>query len=429
MTGPKPMRILLLSLLAGLTCSISLAQELYIDNARIITGSGETIDNGVVHVSGDRIRSIGAAIEIPDGANVLNAAGMSVMPGLINAHWHLYAGSGAASDEELRAYKQTAVVPTLANILERGVTTIMSPGDHYPDILELRDALAAGTLRGPRLIAVGPVFTSPVDWPTQLCGSEECNLRLNAVVATEADARKRVRELAAAGVDALKLVYDDIIAPDVRIADDVVAAIADEAHSEGLRVLAHVSSTDVPARRLLELGVDGFVHAQMDLTGAVEELRERQIPVITTSTVVLDVDQRPHVVEAGFVPSDGGYMLSVLDNVELLVREGVTVAFGTDSVAGPAAAAGGFLSTTNSGAGLFLAEARSLTRVLSNAQVIATMTRDAAKVVGLGDEIGTLEAGKIADITIIDGDPLADIADLERVRVVIQRGRIVVDRR
>ena len=78
---------------------------------------------------------------------------------------------------------------------------------------------------------------------------------------------------------------------------------------------------------------------------------------------------------------------------------------------------------------MFLAEARALNRVLSNYEVIISLTRNAATLLGLGDELGTIEAGKIADIVIIDGDPLTDISDLERVRVVIQGGKVVVDRR
>ena len=78
---------------------------------------------------------------------------------------------------------------------------------------------------------------------------------------------------------------------------------------------------------------------------------------------------------------------------------------------------------------MFLAEARALNRVLSNYEVIVSLTRNAATLLGMGDDLGTIEAGKIADIVIIDGDPLKDIADLEKVRVVIQSGVVVVDRR
>ena len=93
------------------------------------------------------------------------------------------------------------------------------------------------------------------------------------------------------------------------------------------------------------------------------------------------------------------------------------VAFGTDSVEPDTAEA------------RFMIEAKALNQVLSNEEVISTLTRNAAVYVGLGDELGTLEAGKLADIVVIDGDPLTDISDIASVEIVIQNGRIVVDNR
>ena len=99
----------------------------------------------------------------------------------------------------------------------------------------------------------------------------------------------------------------------------------------------------------------------------------------------------------------------------------MTLAFGTDSVASSSP-----LALVE---GQFLAEARALNQVLSNEEVITTLTRNAAVYLGLGDELGTLEPGKLADIILIDGDPLDDLADLTRVKVVVQHGQIVVDNR
>ena len=103
----------------------------------------------------------------------------------------------------------------------------------------------------------------------------------------------------------------------------------------------------------------------------------------------------------------------VLENVRHLWDEGVTVAFGTD---GPSS-------------GFFIAEVRGLSAVLSAEEIITALTRNAAVFLYLQDELGTLEPGKIADIVIIDGDPLSDIEDLTNVQVVIKGGEIVVDNR
>ena len=406
------------------------AQDVLITDARIIDGLGNSIERGNVVITDGRIAAVTTDDVDMMNALVINATGMTVMPGMINTHWHLFAGSAAANDAEANQYLEVAVAGTLANILERGITTIMSPGDHLSAILDVREKLASGELRGPRLLAVGPVFTSSRDWPTQICASnEDCNAMLNAVVMTIEEARAKVREVAAAGVDAIKLVYDDIIAPDVRIDDAVVAAITDEASQHDLRVFAHVSSTEVSATRLVELGVTGFVHSSMLLGDGVATMRELRIPVITTSAVLLGVDERQRMADPDFVPREADYFHLSLGNIRTLWDAGVTVAFGTDAVAGPPGNAPGFFDSTNSGEGLFLAEVKTLSRVLSNHEIIISLTSNAAKFLELDDELGTLESGKIADIVIIDGNPLTDITDLERVRVVLQGGSIVVDRR
>ena len=409
---------------------LAIAQDVVISNARIIDGLGGTMDQGGIAITDGRISAITTADIDAADALVINANGMTLMPGMINTHWHLFAGSAASSEAELENYLDVAVSGALENILERGVTTIMSPGDHLSAILDVRQKLASGELRGPRVVAVGPVFTSANDWPTQICAENaECTSRLTAVVMTEEEARAKVRQLAAAGVDALKMVYDNIIAPVVTIDDDIVTAIADEANRHDLRLFAHLSSTNVSASRLVELGVRGFVHSSMALGDDIARMRELQVPVISTSAVLVGMSERPRMVDPAFAPIEAGYMNVSLANIRTLWDEGVTVAFGTDAVAGPPGTVPGFFESTDSGEGMFLAEARALNRVLSNYEVIVSLTRYAAMTLGLGDELGTIEAGKIADIVIIDGDPLNDIGDLEKVRVVIQGGKVVVDRR
>ena len=271
-----------------LLCSAALAQDLVIRNARIIDGTGQGIDDGIVSIKGGRIAAIGREASVPEDAVSIDVAGMTVMPGMINAHWHLYVGSAASGEDELKRFTDTVVTAALENILQRGVTTIMSQGDHYPAILELRNRLDRGELRGPRLLVAGPVVTSPDDWPTQLCtGNAACDRWLNAVVSSEAEARERVGRLADSGVNAVKFVYDDIIAPDARVGDSIVRALADEADRHDLPLFVHMSSSVVPASTLVDLGVDGFVHSTMDIAGALDDLRQRRIPVVTTATATL----------------------------------------------------------------------------------------------------------------------------------------------
>ena len=172
----------------------ALAQDLVIANARVVDGMGGSIDRANVIVEDGRIAAV--SDDLPADVPTIDATGMTVLPGLINTHWHLFAGSAADSEAALARFVDEAVAGTLENILERGVTTIMSPGDHLSAILDARAKLAAGELRGPRLLAVGPVFTAPDDWPTQICqDNAACNARLNVTLTTEADARQQVTAL------------------------------------------------------------------------------------------------------------------------------------------------------------------------------------------------------------------------------------------
>ncbi len=403
--------------------NLGAAQDLVITNARIIDGAGQIIERGSVVIADGRIVSVTQEPEDARDTLEIDANGMTVMPGLINTHWHVLSGvSPANSDEAIDQYIEDVVTDLLESLLERGVTTIMSAGDHFPNILELRRKLADGELRGPRLFAVGPLFTAPDDWPTRLCqGNSDCKAKFTAEVTTPEQARAKVRELAAAGVDAVKLVYDDRIAPDVRINDDVVAAIADEARRNDLTVFAHVSTAEETALTLVELGVRGLVHPvpfrSIASAKGAQTLRDLQIPVSTTISS-WTMEWRELTGQA-YSEQDGAIFSQRLEDIKHLWDEGVTVAFGTDSNTRDHALA----------EARFLAEAHSLNQILTNEEVITTLTRNAAIFLGLGDELGTLEPGKIADMVVIDGDPLADISDLANVKIVIQGGRVVVDKR
>lgn len=408
------------------TWNLSTAQDLLITNARIIDGAGQTIEHGSVLIADGRIVSVTQEDIDALGALEIDASGMTVMPGLINTHWHVLSGvSPASSDAAIDQYIEDVVADLLESLLERGVTTIMSAGDHFPNILELRRKLADGEMRGPRLLAVGPLFTAPDDWATQLCQrNSDCKAKFTAELTTPEQARAKVREVAAAGVDAVKLVYDDRIVPDVRIDDDVVAAIADEARLNDLVLFAHITTADETTLKLVELGVRGLVHPVPFRTTAsangAQILRDLQIPVSTT--ISRSTKEWRELTGQAYSEQNETNFSRRLEEIEHLWDGGVIVAFGTDSTTRSSASA-------DAAEGRFLAEARALNQILSNAEVITTLTRNAGVYLGLGDELGTLESGKIADVILIDGDPLTEISDLTSVEVVIQGGRVVVDNR
>lgn len=382
--------------------NLGFTQDLVVTNARIIVGTGQTIEQGSVVVRDGRIASVFAGATEAQGGLVINADGMTVMPGLIDSHTHLLISDRMMLDGEaaLSRWISEELPGHLEAYLASGVTTVLSHGDYFPEIAEVKRLAEHGELRAPRLLVSGPFLTTSDGHPIRmLCDGAPalCRASLIAEIDDPGAARAKVRELAEAGVDAIKIVYDDGFRRDPRpkLNDEVLFAIADEAQRHGLPLIAHARET-ADALRVIEFESVRLAHPPVlgagDLAEIGQILRDTSIPFATTSN------------------SSG------LDGIQALWEAGATIAFGTDGFSsGPRAAVA--------------REIEMISRVLSPAQVIAAVTRNAAAYVGLSDEIGTLEPGKLADIVIIDGDPLADVSDLSNIEIVIQGGRIVVDNR
>jgi imidazolonepropionase-like amidohydrolase len=401
------------------------AQDLTIINARIIDGTGQVIERGSIVITAGRITSVTAhdasagtaANEPGSGTADIDANGMTVMPGLIDTHRHDLLGDLGAmpsfrNDTDVAAAIDSITPGRLHSLLEQGFTTVMMPGTYLSPSQRVRRLLKDGTIGGPRLLFSGPGFTAPGDFPAtgMVCqGNGYCAEQVAFQVTDAARARSYVRSLAEAGVDAIKLFVDDAGAD---LDDDVFAAVVGEAASLGLATMLHAHRV---ADMLdgVRLGVDRLVHTPGDAPIAAGDgariLRERGVAIATT----VSLSSPQFAQAAGFEYSGATRHRQVLENIRHLVDEGVVVAFGTDSP--------DFITAQ--------VELEQLGTVLTPAEIIAAMTRDAATFLNLDDEIGTLETGKRADIVIVDGDPLTDIMDLAQIAVVVRDGQITVDRR
>lgn len=392
--------ILALIFVALLSTAVS-AQDLVITDGLVIDGTGRTIENGSVLVRAGRITSVSEAAIADPPALEIDARGMAVIPGLIDSHTHLLISDRTRGGEAALSRWISEELPGhLEAYLESGITTIFSHGDYFPAIVDVKRLIEAGELRAPRLLVSGPFLTTTNGHPVQmLCGDAApfCRASMMAEIDDPEVGRATVRGLAEAGVDAIKIVYDDGLSQEPRpeLTDDVLAAIADEAQLHGLPLIAHARET-VDALKVIDFGATRLAHPPVlgasDLTELGQILANQSVPFATTSNWGLD-------------------------GVRTLWDAGATIAFGTDGFGrgGPREAVAN--------------EIDAIAQILTPAEAVAALTQNAAAYVGLGDEIGTLEAGKLADIVLIDGDPLADIAELANVAVVIQRGRIVVDNR
>jgi len=218
---------------------------------RLIDGyGGRPLENSVVLIEGERITAVGRVgeVAIPAGAEVISTEGMSVLPGLWDMHVHLMIvghGDYAHWDETYPPLFRSTIMPAAAKqLLLAGVTSARDLGAPLDDILAVRDAINRGEMPGPTLYVSGP-FLQHEPYP----GTELFRWGIKG----PEDGRAKVRRLADAKVDVIKLIDQD------QMTMDEVRAIVDEAHKRGLPVIAH-SHRPEEIRRGIQAGVDGFEH-------------------------------------------------------------------------------------------------------------------------------------------------------------------------
>lgn len=393
----------LVSLAALLTLGASTdlaAQDLAITNARIVVGNGEVIERGSLIVRSGRIVSVVSGAAAAPGVRVVDAGGMTAMPGFIDAHRHIIGGNADQWFKEQSAAR-------MQEFLETGYTTLMSGGGPVPGIVQLKQRIEKGELKGPRIITSGRA--DPANFKTPDAG------------------RAQVRALAAAGVEIIKA----NISPAAEAWEvAVLAAVTDEARTHRLDVMVHAVSPNAMLAAVAA-GATKLVHTPhfgwlSDADARV--VRDAGVDVLSCAGFGLPVFG---VFNDTNVPTfrDGSpWPAGILDgqgrgreagekavNARTLWDAGVTYGFGTDTGYHPR---------------LGLAhELRALNLMFSPQDIIRLMGPNTAAFIEKSRDLGTLEPGKLADIVILDGNPLDGYWNLLTVRVVIKGGEIVVDKR
>lgn len=417
----------------------AIAQQptLVVENGRVITGDGTVLEEASVVVAGDSILSVTQhPVEAPN-ARRIDATGKTVLPGLIDAHVHLTVPADARDSTALGQHLDERVPEILNGFLAHGVTTVRSTGGYWPWVGDLRDKLDKGEIRGPRMVTSGPVLTAEGGHPaTTVCAGMYsgvtpghtdpfCRSHLAREVEGPDEAREAVRRLADGGVDQIKLVSDTTSPPDpVQIRTETVEAVVDQAHQEGLEAVGHVFEADL-METYARVGMDGFVHLPFFFEEPPDRLArvlaEQDTPVTSTLAVVLLFTTEPAgPVFEGEDPRRER-IESWAEKAAILAEAGVPIVLGTDwcdCVAGehPAIQPGAVTIT----------EMQMLQwGGMSRQAIIHAATVNAARALEMGDQVGTLEAGKLADLIVVDENPLEDLSALEDVEVVLRGGEIV----
>ena len=395
--------------------------DIVISNAKVISPPHTVIDNGTIVVIKGKITYVGPYRKEANAKRSIDAGGRAVIPGLIDTHVHLNIDPLPSQDLYERWIEQRSG-ELLRDYLSRGFTTIQSLGDYWPGVLELRERIQARQIAGPRLLIAGPLITpphghaaaySPMCAQRPLCSKSGWYRE----VSDEKEARALIRELAALHVDAIKIANEPTTSTDGKplgFAPGVLHALIEEAHLHDLRVYVHPASVDY-AIEAIQAGADALAHGpgiefflpnRSDTPGnALEPLvkiaTDRHIPISTTIVGPL----------GNYLDAQKTAVL--LRDVKLLFDRGITLGFGTDSIGEAIASQKEFEALARSG--------------LTPMQALQVATLNAARELGRDREIGSLEAGKRADLAIVATDPLQSIEFLDRIDLVVKDGEIVFD--
>lgn len=379
-------------------------------------------------IRGGLVVSVSEPAPVPAGARVVDAAAYTVLPGLIESHAHLLMehpgtespGQTALRElvlegEVLRALRGAA---RARSYLEAGFTTVRDLGNsgRFGDVA-LKRAIAEGSLPGPRLYVAGPGLAPEGG---QLDGIDARHRALYddeyRVVRGVDDARQAVRENVLHGADVIKIYSNASPNPGYLSVAEMRAAV-EEAHLTGVRVTAH-ATTDLAIRRAIEAGVDGIEHGRGAADSTLRLMRARGVVLVLTEWDRWVADRQLARIPTADRPPEARIeaLLAVgYDRVRRAHRAGVMIAAGSDMYIDVGVPRGEAARRT-----LFAYAAAGLPA----ASVLQTATVNAARLIG-DARLGVIKPGSYADLLIVEGDPLADLTALERVRMVIRDGAVV----
>jgi imidazolonepropionase-like amidohydrolase len=371
------------------------AQDVTITNARIVVANGTVIERGSIVVRGGKIVSVGAGAPSAAGGMTIDAKGMSAMPGFIDAHRHI--NTSPNEKAQMQAF------------LEAGYTTILSGGGPAEGNITLRDHIDKGQINGPRIIPSG-------------------SLRL--ANNTPDSARAEIRKMAAMGIKFTgEIALTPVPGPSEKELE-VLRAVVDEGKKAGVMVQVHAVSSKAMVAAV-DAGVPLLVHLPNKDWVSKEDAKKvaasgtKILGTVGFGTPVFGVfandnqarfrDGKPWpdgIVDGVRLGEEAGYMPV---NARTVWDAGAILGYCTDTTYDPKAGLEHELKTINP--------------MFSMQDIIKMMGPNTASYIQMSDQLGTLEPGKIADIILLDGNPLEGYWNMLKTRVVLKGGVVVVDKR
>jgi imidazolonepropionase-like amidohydrolase len=384
-------------------------------NARVFDGTGAAARPGTIIIEGDKIARVlqPGAKEWPADAEVIDVAGKTVMPGLVDMHTHLTyvhpVGLPLEVSEKSQADAALRGVERLRYYIESGITTVRDVGSYGMAPFLLKEWVAQGRVPGPRIFAAGQLIVGEGGHGTEGFGATTAPSYPDADLREAAgpdDWRAAVREQFKRGADLIKLAS--------HFSEAEVRAAVEEAHNLGLRVT--VDSETIFTKMAVDAGVDCVEHPLPRSDDVVRDMAKHGIASV------------PTIVPYQYIIAGGGYFGStsrrftisdatIFGMVRKMKDAGVKLGVGTDLVA----------DWYRALPEPYIQELQNFGRVgYTPAQALVAATRTNAEILGMADRIGTLQPGKLADLVVIDGRPDESVEDLRKLDLVMVGGRVQV---
>lgn len=404
-----------------------MSEIIAIEAERMIDGrGGAPVENAVVVVEGERITAAGPAaqIKVPEGAKRMALGARTLLPGLIDAHVHLKGWRSSNPNDIIITPHPLAALRAAADcrrLLHAGFTTVRDCGGCLGP--NLRDAIASREIPGPRILTAyrGLSQTGRVEKVTWAVDIRPLRQEVDGVD----ECRRVVREHIGLGADLIKVsITGRVYAPQsdpnqTAYTLDEIRAIVDEAHRMGRRVAAHAQATQGIKNGILA-GVDSIEHGIYLDAEACQWMRERNTALVPTlayfyriatlgeglGSPAYAVRKAKEVVEAH------------MKSFALAMRMGLRIGMGTDFEGSPL-----FPHGENGMEVELMVQGG-----MPAGDVIVAATATNAGILGIDKKVGTIEAGKLADLIAVPGNPLKDISALRRVEFVMQGGRVARSR-